>query len=221
MPYALLLVACTATWVAYNDWGGSNYYEGTCGPEGIEPSPVVSTQRPFSRGFAWLPQGAPRIPFRTPPKMGAAQRYLHTEWTYANGFSKKYASAGWASYERHFVQWAERQGYTVDVATQHDLHADPDILTKYKCVVFVGHDEYWSWEMRDAVDAYVNNGGHVARFAGNCTWQIRIEANGKQQVCYKTAAEFMDPVREDSHSKHLLATAWDDCSVGRPRLSPS
>jgi sRNA-binding regulator protein Hfq len=215
-PDALLLVACTATWVAYNDWGGSNYYEGTYGPEGNQPSPVVSTQRPFSRGFAWLPEGAPRIPLRTPPKLGAAPRYIHAEWAYANGFSKKYASAGWASYERHFVQWAERQGYIVDVATQHDLHFSPDILKKYKCVVFVGHDEYWSWEMRDAVDIYVNNGGHIARFAGNFTWQVRIESDGKQQVCYKSAAEFMDPVREITKRKHLLTTAWDDCDVGRP-----
>ncbi|WP_207936689.1 N,N-dimethylformamidase beta subunit family domain-containing protein [Pseudomonas sp. 51_B] len=145
-PNALLLVACTATWVAYNDWGGSNYYEGTCGPDRDQPSPIVSTQRPFSRGFAWLPEGAPRIPLRTPPKMGAAPRYLHAEWAYANGFSKKYASAGWASYERHFLQWAERQNYTVDMATQHDLHSNPELLKNYSCVVLVGHDEYWSWE---------------------------------------------------------------------------
>jgi len=212
---ALLLVACTATWVAYNDWGGSNYYEGICGPGADEPSPVVSTQRPFSRGFAWLPEGAPRIPLRTPPKLGAAPRYLHAEWAYANGFSKKYASAGWATYERHFVQWAERNGYTVDVATQHDLQTDAGLLKDYKCVVFVGHDEYWSWAMRDAVDDYVNNGGHVARFAGNFTWQIRMEAEGTQQVCYKTSADALDPVR-DTENQHLLTTAWDDCSLGRP-----
>lgn len=214
-PDAILLVACTATWVAYNDWGGSNFYEGVCGANSDEPSPVVSTQRPFSRGFAWLPEGAPRIPLRTAPKLGAAPRYPHVEWAYANGFSKKYASAGWATYERHFVQWAERQGYVVDVATQHDLHNDPEILKAYACIAFIGHDEYWSWEMRDAVDAYVNDGGHVARFAGNFTWQIRLEANGTQQVCFKANAEHLDPVREKDN-RHLLTTSWDDCVIGRP-----
>ena len=104
---AILLIACTSTWVAYNDWGGSNFYEGIAGASGDQASPVVSTQRPFSRGFAWLPEGAPRIPLREPPGKGAAIRYPHMEWAYANGFSKKYASAGWASYERHFVHWAE------------------------------------------------------------------------------------------------------------------
>jgi hypothetical protein len=188
-PDALLLITCTATWVAYNDWGGSNFYEGVVGEGRDRASPIVSTLRPFSRGFAWLPKGAPRIPLREPPGMGEAPRYPHMEWAYANGFSKKYASAGWATYERHFAGWAESQGFTVDVATQHDLHRDRTLLDGYACVVFVGHDEYWSWEMRDAIDAYVDGGGRVARFAGNFTWQIRIEAEGTQQIGYKADAE--------------------------------
>lgn len=217
-PEAILLVACTATWVAYNDWGGSNFYEGIEGDNADQASPIVSTQRPFSRGFAWLPEDAPRIPLRNPPKLGAALRYPHMEWAYANGFSKKYASAGWATYERHFLRWAEAQGFRVDVATQHDLHGDPRILEGYRCAVFVGHDEYWSWEMRDAVDSYVNHGGHIARFGGNFTWQIRIEGDGTQQICYKSKAETHDPVR-GTDRKHLLTTGWEDAAVGRPGTS--
>ncbi len=214
-PEAILLITCTATWVAYNDWGGSNFYEGVAGDAQDRASAIVSTQRPFSRGFAWLPEGAPRIPLQRPPGMGAAPRYPHMEWAYANGFSKKYASSGWATYDRHFARWAEGQGFTVDVATQHDLHRDPTILDGYRCVAFVGHDEYWSWEMRDAIDAYVDRGGRVARFAGNFTWQIRLEAEGTRQIGYKSAAASQDPVR-DTERKHLLTTAWEDVAVGRP-----
>ncbi len=211
----LLLVAATGTWVAYNDWGGSNHYEGITGPERNLFSPILSVQRPFSRGFVWLPEGAPRIPLRAPPPPGAAPRYPHMEWAYANGFSKKYASAGWASYERHFVRWAEAQGYALDLAALHDLHAEPDLLDRYKCVVFVGHDEYWSWEMRDAVEAYLERGGRVARFAGNFLWQIRIEDEGRRQVCYKYRAHLEDPYY-DSDRKHLTTTAWETPQVGRP-----
>jgi hypothetical protein len=214
-PDALLLITCTATWVAYNDWGGSNFYEGIAGDTGNRASPMLSTLRPFSRGFAWLPKGAPRIPLRNPPGLGDAPRYPHMEWAYANGFSKKYASAGWATYERHFVAWAEAQGFTVDVATQHDLHRDAALLDGYTGVVLVGHDEYWSWEMRDAIDTYIEDGGHVARFAGNFLWQIRIEADGTRQVGYKTNAEAADPVRHTDR-RHLLTTAWEDTAVARP-----
>lgn len=212
---AILLVAATSTWTAYNEWGGSNHYEGITGPNRDQFSPVLSTQRPFSRGFCWLPKGAPRIPLREPPPPGAAPRYPHMEWAYANGFSKKYASAGWASYESHFVKWAERRGYRLELATQHDLHFNPGILRFYKCVLFVGHNEYWSWEMRDAVDEYLESGGRVAHFAANFLWQIRLEDQGRTQVCYKYRARAEDPVR-GSDRQQRLTIGWEAPEVGRP-----
>jgi hypothetical protein len=211
----LLLVASTCTWNAYNDWGGSNAYEGITGATGDQFSPQLSIQRPFSRGFVWLPLGAPRIPLRDAPLPGAVPRYPHMEWAYANGFSKKYASAGWASYDRHFVHWLESQGIAVDVIAQQDLHSEPDILSAYACVAFVGHDEYWSWEMRDAVDRYVENGGKAARFAGNFLWQIRLQKAGTIQICYKYRAHDEDPVRLTAESRRLTS-AWEDPVVARP-----
>jgi hypothetical protein len=140
------------------------------------------------------------------------------EWAYANGFSKKYASSGWATYDRHFLRWAEAQGFVVDVATQHDIHQNASILQGYSCIAIVGHDEYWSWDMRDAVDAYLEAGGHVARFAGNFKWQVRVEDGGTRQVCYKGDAERLDPVRQTDR-KHLLACSWEDMAVRRPGTS--
>jgi hypothetical protein len=55
---AILLLTCTATWVAYNDWGGSNYYEGIEGENRDRRAFSVHMQRPFSRGFAWLAKRA-------------------------------------------------------------------------------------------------------------------------------------------------------------------
>ncbi len=211
----LLLVAATGTWTAYNDWGGSNHYEGITGPDKNLYSPVLSLDRPFSRGFVRLPPGAPRIPLRAPPALGAAPRYPHMDWAYANGYSKKYASAGWASYERPFLLWLEGQGYRADLASLTDLHVRPEILDPYKCVLFVGHDEYWSWEMRDAVERYVGAGGRVARFAGNFLWQIRLEDEGRTQVCYKYRARAEDPFR-DGPERHLTTNCWEAPEVGRP-----
>ena len=211
----ILQIAATSTWLAYNDWGGSNHYDGIVGPNGDQFATEVSTQRPWSRGFCWLPQGAPRTTHRAPPAVNTVPRYPHLEWAYANGYSKKYASAGWASYDRHFCGWAERQGFTVDMATQADLHYRPEILDGYACVVIVGHDEYWSWHMRDVIDAYVESGGHFVRFGGNFLWQVRLEDEGRRQVCYKYRARDEDPIRETADA-HLLTGAWEDPLVGRP-----
>jgi hypothetical protein len=212
----ILQVAATSTWIAYNEWGGSNHYEGITGPGRDLYSPHLSTQRPWTRGFAFLPVGAPRIPLREPPRLGAAPRYPHMEWAYANGYSKKYASAGWASYDRHFLRWAEAAGFDVDLATLHDLHFNSGILDRYKCAVFVGHDEYWSWEMRDAVDRWVERGGKAARFAGNFLWQVRLEDEGRSQVCYKYRARKEDPLYNDPARGHLVTNAWEAPEIGRP-----
>jgi hypothetical protein len=208
----MVMVCATGTWMAYNEWGGSNHYEGITGPNNDEFSTRLSIHRPWSRGFVWLPKGAPRIALAQTPAQNATVRYPHMEWSYTNGYSKKYASAGWASYERNFAVWAEEQGYALDIIAQHDLPDDPDVLKAYDCAVFIGHDEYWSWEMRDTVDAYVEGGGKAARFAGNFMWQTRLEDDGATQVCHKYDAREKDPLRETERS----TTSWEAPEVGRP-----
>ncbi len=214
-PGRILQVAATGTWLAYNTWGGSNAYEGITGPGRDQYARTVSTQRPWCRGFVMLPPDAPRVPLEVamPPK--TAPRYPHMEWAFATGHSKKYASAGWASYDSHFLRWAERAGYGVDLASQHELHFAPEILDGYDCVVFVGHDEYWTWEMRDAVDAYVARGGHAARFAGNFMWQTRLEDEGRRQVCYKYQARAEDPAYQEGDVRRAT-NSWEAPEIGRP-----
>jgi hypothetical protein len=214
-PAPYLLICATATWVAYNCWGGANAYEGIAETDGASFSPVLSTQRPWSRGFCRLPQGAPRALTEQPATPGDMARYPYMEWAHAYGYSKKYASAGWASYERHFAHWAEAEGFSLDFATQHDLAADPSCLDGYACVIIVGHDEYWSRDMRTALDRFTQAGGHVARFAGNFFWQIRLEDKGRRQVCYKYIAKENDPVAGTDRA-HLLTGAWDEPAVGWP-----
>ncbi|MER8371008.1 N,N-dimethylformamidase beta subunit family domain-containing protein, partial [Mesorhizobium sp. M1378] len=112
-------------------------------------------------------------------------------------------------------RFAERAGYGVDLASQHELHFSPEILLDYDCVVFVGHDEYWTWEMRDAVDAFVDQGGQVARFAGNFMWQTRLEDEGRRQVCYKYRARAEDPVYRSGDVRRAT-NSWEAPEIGRP-----
>ncbi len=211
----LLLVSSTGTWSAYNNWGGSNHYEGITGPDGDAYAPAVSLERPLARGFVVLPPEAPRAALACKPGADEPVSYPHMQWAYANGYSKKYASAGWASYERHFLHWLERAGYAVDLVSQFDLQLNPDVIEGYPCLLFVGHDEYWSWEMRDTVDAYVEQGGRIARFAGNFMWQTRLEDDGRRQLCYKYRARDEDPARGTPR----ITTSWEAAEVGRPGAS--
>lgn len=211
----MVLVAATCTWQAYNDWGGSSYYEGMYGENGDLYAPILSTQRPFGKGFIKVPPNAPRVPHDFIPPPGWIPELIPFTWAFANGYSKYYAAAGWALYEKLFVEWAEKNGYEFDIITQDELHKQPDILNNYKCAAFVGHDEYWSWEMRDTVDAFTEAGGKIARFAGNFFWQVRYEDDGKTMVCYKYLAQDEDPILK-TDQKHLLTSGWEDLMIGRP-----
>lgn len=214
----LLMLLPTSTWTAYNDWGGSSSYIGIDGDTGDMASPVLSLQRPWTRGIVWLPDGAPRICAEPEPDPLTMPRYHVKDWAWSNGFGYFYAASGWAQYDRHFVRWAEGEGIVLDMITQQDLHYRPEILSRYRAVVVVGHDEYWSHEMRRHMETYVENGGRLARFGGNFLWQVRLEDEGRRQVCYKHRAPDEDPVRGTDQA-HLLTTAWESRDVNWPSAS--
>lgn len=208
----ILFIASTCTWTAYNDWGGFSHYVGYNLPDNFQHAPRLSIQRPFARGFIWSPEGSPRKPHRLAPAPGSVPVYPVIDFAYTRGYSKWFTNAGWATYERPFTIFAEKNGFSMDYATQIDLHYDPALLDDYKCVVMVGHCEYWTWEMREAIDRYVERGGNVARFAGNFSWQIRLEDEGRTQVAYKERAKDSDPIRNTEQRRRLTAD-WEDPAV--------
>jgi len=110
--------------------------------------------------------------------------------------------------QRHFVLWAQREGYELDIISQTDLHYRPELLEGYSCVALIGHDEYWSWEMRDAIDALRRAWRSCRRFAGNFMWQIRLENEGQRQVCYKYIARDEDPFMSTG-PRHLVTESWE------------
>ena len=117
--------------------------------------------------------------------------------------------AGWAGQERRFVQWAEANGVVLGYATNADLADHPEVLDGCRLLLSVGHDEYWTWGMRDAVDGFVAGGGNVAFLSGNtCYWQVRIE--GDVMIAYKHRHA------EDPVQSHLTTTMWSDPLTGRP-----
>ncbi|MDZ4095855.1 MAG: DUF6605 domain-containing protein [Paracoccaceae bacterium] len=211
----ILMLLATGTWAAYNDWGGSNHYQGLTGPMERSYAPHVSLLRPWAKGFVAWPKGARRIPHASP--LLEKPRYPHMEYARAQGLSKKYASSGWAAFERPFALWCEAQGIGLDYTTQHDLHRDPGALDGYARVLIVGHDEYWTWQMRDHLDAYTDAGGQVARFAGNFFWQTRLSDDLLTQTCFKTRAEAEDPAMHGD--RRYLTSYWDHPFVARPAVA--
>lgn len=117
----------------------------------------------------------------------------------------------WAEH-RGFVTWLDQQGITYEAASMMDLHRDPSLLGNYNLVILVGHNEYWSKEMRDNWDSYLAAGGNGAIFSGNTMWwQVRFSADNKQMICYKNANN--DPLKSDNSR---VTVNWFNSPINRP-----
>src|SRR5205823_994446 len=70
-------------------------------------------------------------------------------------------------YEADAIRWLERQGYDLSYISSADLQADPAQLLQHKAYLSLGHDEYWTKEMRDGVENARNNGISLAFLGAN------------------------------------------------------
>ena len=78
-------------------------------------------------------------------------------------------------------------------------------------MLFVGHHEYWTYNMRVNTQGFAAAGGRVAFFAGNvCWWQVRLSNDGTRMTCYKIK-EF-DPYHNTSAFAQVTTNWWDEPS---------
>ena len=155
----VLLVHATATWQAYNDWGGYSLYHGPGGLADYDDRAyVVSMDRPF-------------------PLTGAD---------------------GFMDFEQPVVALAERLGLPVAHTTSSWLHAEPALAARATAVISLGHDEYWSPQMRANVTTARDRGVNLAFLGANaCYRRIRFRPSplgpDRQVICYKTDYQ-LDPL---------------------------
>lgn len=68
----------------------------------------------------------------------------------------------------HIIDWLHENGYEADIFTDEDLHHEGhSLLAPYKVVLTGSHHEYWSGEMIDAAQGYLQDGGRLLSLCGN------------------------------------------------------
>ncbi|MDA4113823.1 MAG: LamG domain-containing protein [Thaumarchaeota archaeon] len=66
------------------------------------------------------------------------------------------------------IDWLEQKGFEYDVISDEDLNQEgASLLRPYKVVVTGTHHEYWSGQMLDALEQYLNGGGRTMYMSGN------------------------------------------------------
>jgi hypothetical protein len=97
------------------------------------------------------------------------------------------------NYELGVIQLAERLGLPLAYVTSIDIDRSPHLLDGATGLVSMGHDEYWSREMRDAVEKARDSGTNLAFLGANAVyWRVRFEpapsGEGRVMVGYRSSA---------------------------------
>ncbi len=161
-----------ATWQAYNNYGGNSLYVGAGLPN--NHASKVSFNRPFLT------------------RSGGGGGAANEDW--------------FMNAEYPMIRFLESNGfdisYTTDVDVARNNANNVNLLLNHKVFLSTGHDEYWSKEERNSVEAYKAAGKNLAFFSGNeiywkTRWENSIDGSNtifRTMVCYKegtlaTAAE--------------------------------
>jgi hypothetical protein len=171
----VVLLDATATWQAYNAWGGYSLYHGPQNKQ-RRRAEVVSFDRPYDGTGAGLFLG----------------------------------------YERPAIAFAEQLGLPLAYLTSEDVASEPNILRGARAVISLGHDEYWTWSMRQAMTAARDAGTNVAFLGANAVFRhIRFEDGptgpNRIEVNYRTEA---DPLMSSEPS--AVTTNWREPPDPRP-----
>ncbi|MHB8594012.1 MAG: N,N-dimethylformamidase beta subunit family domain-containing protein [Acidimicrobiales bacterium] len=168
---AFVVQHAVTTWQAYNLWGGYSLYFGLSG------------------GAQTFSQSASGKTFRSRSRIVSFDRPYPQSWSQG--------ASDFVGNELPLVYDIERLGLDVTYATDIDLHRHPERLLQHRCLFSLGHDEYWSLEMRDGAAGARDAGVNLAFLGANaCYRAIRLQASSigpdRHQVCYKSASE--DPL---------------------------
>lgn len=136
------------------------------------------------------------------------------------------------TWEIHFVFWleelAKRSNFKVHYITSFDAHSDVTFSDKYKLLISVGHDEYWSKEEFENTYRRIFKLGKNTMFWGANTayWQVRYadlnagDSNvdlGRQMVLFKSLE---DPIkyRMDNSIKNYTTARFRDVNLPETML---
>ena len=159
----LIVKTSDATWQAYNGYGGYSLYQGPALPN--NHGKKVSYNRPFiTRG-------------------GGGGGGANEDW--------------FMNAEYPMIRFLESNGYDISYITDLDIARDNtnsvNQLLNHRVFLSVGHDEYWSKEERNSVEAAKAAGKNLAFFSGNevywkTRWENSVDGTNtpfRTMVCYK------------------------------------
>jgi hypothetical protein len=214
---SIVVLANTPTWQAYNFYGGRSKYhsweEHYTPPNRFTPSwryhlkqrckDIIPVQLRH-----WLRRRAapPPPPWQTKPLS------IHRPFPFSGldmdqpetPFTNHLAGGEW-----RLLAWLEREGIAYDFIAAEELHADPDLLSRYRAVILNTHAEYVSKEMYAGLrDFHEQQRGWLLNLSGNSLYcEVELTDNAIRVV----GGLFMDTCTDESQ---LLGVRFTRNDIG-------
>ena len=99
--------------------------------------------------------------------------------------------------ELPWVRFLERNGIDVSYQTDVDTDSDPGSLPRHRMVFAIGHDEYWTQQMRDAFNHALALSTNLMFGSDSADWRMRY-TDGR-----RTIVEWRDPSIDPVHDRRL------------------
>ena len=139
-------------------------------------------------------------------------------------YNEGFGSGHVLTFEIDGIHWLERQGYDLSYMSSVDLHEHPQQLLQHPVYLSLGHDEYWTKEMREGVEQARDHGVSLGFFGANAIyWQMRFEPDlsgnvDRTIVCYKVESKQQNLSKDPFYGKDnsRITTQWRDPILGHP-----
>lgn len=130
----------------------------------------------------------------------------------------------WGDYP--MVAWLEAQGYDVSYNTSMDTlrSGKPGVqneLLNHRVFLSIGHDEYWSQEMHDAISAARDAGVHLGFFSSNVSyWRVRFASDPWTGKPDRTMISYKSTESGGADPSGWATSTWrDPAGVNNPENS--
>ncbi|OWV82046.1 Mo-co oxidoreductase dimerization domain protein [Rhizobium sp. R634] len=193
------------TWQAYNAWGGASLYYGEVP---VDPADMIGYLPPnCSCGLTAIGR-ASAVSYNRPiitntSPIGGSHDYIF-------------------GVESSAISWLEQNGYDVSYISGVDATRNGALLLNHDAYLSVGHDEYWSAEQRENVEAARDAGVNLAFWSGNeCYWKVRWESSidGSGQA-YRTMVCYKETWGTSTDPSNVGTGTWRDPRYADPGQEP-
>jgi len=117
------------------------------------------------------------------------------------------------------IKFLESKGFKWRIMSSEDLHKGTQVFQEASLLLFLGHDEYWSSNMRTNVSQKLETSDAIIYSGNFCWWKVTIDEHSKKLSCYRNDYGYWHKLGFPEENTFGLSFRFSGYSLGW-RLNP-